>query len=138
MEYFFDKIGDIKGGGLPAEIGKGMLKFVDNTFTFLTDATINNKYTAEELENMSPAFTVVNTLTQIRDEKIEEYVNAPINKLKGAVTNTYKEMGIAVISAKTGVDSKIIKTDLNNSLTLINEGKKIYDLYNTPKLGDIK
>jgi hypothetical protein len=59
---YLDKIGELPLGELPAYTGKLMLSTINETFKFLNDATINGKYSAEELQAMNPVKVIYNNV----------------------------------------------------------------------------
>jgi hypothetical protein len=108
-EAYLDKIGELPLGELPAYTGKLMLSTINETFKFLNDATINGKYSAEELQAMNPVKVIYNNVAigEVQG-RVQEYVSTAGGKLGvGYLSEKYGEDGelASELGGKLGADA---------------------------------
>lgn len=111
-EAYLDRIGDIPLGELPAYTGKLMLSTVNETFKFLNDATINGKYSAEELMKINPVKLIYNNVTIGQVEGRMEEIASKVGEKTGIafMSKKFGEAGKAVteLGIKLGKDSQTV------------------------------
>jgi hypothetical protein len=134
MEFFLDKLGDTEVGAPVAFAGKVVLKLADNSLTFLTDATIDHKFTSDEISTMNPASYIVGKTAK---ELLKESV---VGKISEITKDQVTDFSVGVISNTKGYDPELVKKDVKKVFKVIGyyeTAKTVKEIYDAPRIKDM-
>jgi len=134
LEFSLEKLGDTEVGALPAFAGKVMLKTADNALTFLYDATIDHKFTSEQISEMNPASYIVgNTIKEMASETF-------VGKISGEISGLVTDLSVGVISKAKGYDAVLMKTNVGEvfkALGMVKTVQTVKDIWDAPRIKDM-
>ena len=117
VDAAFDRLGKLPLGELPAYLGKLSLSFIKEVDTYLYDATINNKYSDEQIANMNVGQEIVYNVAK----------GQASGAISGAANSAVKSTGVGVMKTSYGVAGE---TDTKLLLKLAGDTKTTTGIWN--------